>query len=147
MHFTPTDSSLGDLATPSVTWVGKTLDLGSRVGIKFVFDTAKYTGDLPDLSMKVSYTGSNGETKTVTLTEAEIYGTSGNRYSFTFYGLLASELRTVLEVAIYEDDNRISETLRYSAENYASKAGGTALESLTRALFAYSDSAKTYVSK
>jgi hypothetical protein len=147
LTFVATDSYLGDLEMPLVTWVGKTLDLGSKVGMKFVFSTANYSGDIANLSMRVSYAGSNGETKTVTLTGAEAYGSNGYYYSFTFYGLLASELRTVVEVAVYEGDMRLSETLRYSAESYASKTTTGTLADLSKALFAYSDSAKAFFTK
>jgi hypothetical protein len=147
LTFTATDISLGDLASPVIPWVGKTLDLGSKVGMKFVFNAKNYTGDVENLSMKVSYIGSTGETKTVTLTDVEVYSAANKYYSFTFYGLLASELRTVVNVAVYEGATQLTQTLRYSAESYASKTGGTALEPLTRALFAYSDSAKAFFAK
>ena len=147
LTFTATDSFLGDLASPSITWVGKTLDLGSKVGMKFVFNTKNYSGNIADLSMKVTYQGGNGETKTVILTGAEVYNAANKQYSFTFYGLLASELRTIVDVAICEGDTQLSETLRYSAESYAIKTTNTNVESLTRALFAYSDSAKAYFAK
>jgi hypothetical protein len=144
LTFTTTDSFLGDLANPAIPWVGKTLDLGSKVGMKFVFNTKNYSGDISALSMKVSYEGSTGETKTVTLTGAEVYSAANKYYSFTFYGLLASELRTVVDVAIFEGETQLSETLRYSAESYASKTTAGALADLCKALFAYSDSAKAY---
>ena len=147
LNFTATDSKLGDLTNPTITWVGKTLDLASKVGMKFVFNTKSYTGDLANLSMKVTYKNSNGETQTVTLSDIEAYNAANGQYSFTFYGLLASELRTVVDVAIYEGNTQLSETMRYSAETYASKTTGTALEPLTCALFAYSDSAKAYFTK
>lgn len=143
LSFTATDSLHNDLDNPTITWIGKTLNLGSKVGMKFVFNTTNYTGNISDLSMKISYTGSNGRDKTVTLTGTKAYDTSGFRYSFTFNDLLAAELRTPVDVAIYEGDTQLSEALRYSAETYASKTLGTALEPLCRALFAYSDSAKT----
>ena len=146
LTFVATDSYLGDLANPVITWVGKTLDLGSKVGMKFVFNAKSYSGDVSKLSMKVTYQGSNGEEKTVTVTGAEAFGSTVGNYSFTFYGLLAAELRTVVDVAIFDGETQLSETLRYSAETYASKAT-TTLEPLTRALFAYSDSAKSFFSK
>ena len=147
LNFTATDSNLGDLASPVIPWVGKTLDLGSKVGMKFVFNAKNYSGDVANLSMKISYTGSTGEVKTVTVTGAEVYNAANGYYSFTFYGLLASELRTVVDVAIYNGNTQLSETLRYSAESYATKTTGTTLESLTQALFAYSDSAKSFFTK
>ena len=147
LTFTATDSYLGDLASPTITWVGKTLDLGSKVGMKFVFNAKNYSGDLSKLSMKVTYQGSTGETKSVTVTGIEAYNANNKQYSFTFYGLLASELRTIVDVAIYNGNTQLSETLRYSAESYAAKTGNTALAALTKALFAYSDSAKSYFTK
>ncbi len=147
LSFTVTDSYQGDLTSPAITWVGKTLDLGSKVGMKFVFNAKNYSGNVANLSMKVTYQGSTGETKTVTLTGAEVYSAASGYYSFTFYGLLASELRTIVDVAIFEGEAQLSETIRYSAESYASKTIGTALEPLTRALFAYSDSAKAVFAK
>ena len=147
LTFTATDSYLGDLANSTITWVGKTLDLGSKVGMKFVFNAKNYTGDLSKLSMKVTYQGSTGETKSVTVTGIETYNANNKQYSFTFYGLLASELRTIVDVAIYDGNSQLSETLRYSAESYAAKTGTTALAALTKALFAYSDSAKSFFTK
>ena len=147
LTFTATDSYMGDLANPTITWVGKTLDLGSKVGMKFVFDAKNYSGDFSKLSMKVTYMGSNGETKSVTVTGIEAYNAANKQYSFTFYGLLASELRTIVDVAIYDGNTQLSETLRYSAESYAAKTDTTALAALTKALFAYSDSAKAYFNK
>ncbi len=146
LTFTATDSLLGDLDAPMITWVGKTLDLGSKVGLKFVFSTANYSGNLADLSMKVSYQGTNGEAKTVTVTGAETYNAAKGQYSFTFYGLLASELRTVVDVAIFEGDIQLSQTLRYSPETYASKAPST-LPPPTPAPFAYPHSAKAFFTK
>ena len=147
LTFTATDMTLGDTEMPFITWVGKTLDLGSKVGLKFVFNTDNYFGDPESLVMLITYTGNNGETKTMSLTGAETYNAAKNQYSFTFYGLLASELRTAVDVAIYADGLQLTETLRYSAESYAAKSGTTALAALTKALFAYSDSAKAYFNK
>ena len=147
LSFAKTDSFLGDVENPAVTWVGKTLDLGSKVGMKFVFNAANYTGDISALSMKVSYKGGNGEMKTVVLTGAEAYNVSRGYYAFTFYGLLASELRTVVDVAIFEGDIQLSESLRYSPESYAFGNTEGALAPLCKALFAYSDSAKAFFTK
>ena len=127
--------------------MGKTLDLGSKVGMKFVFNAKNYSGDIANLTMKVSYQGSNGEPKTVILTNAEVYNATNSYYSFTFYGLLASELRTVVDVAVFEGETQLTQTLRYSAESYASKNTTGALGNLCKALFAYSDSAKAYFTK
>ena len=59
----------------------------------------------------------------------------------------AAEAAKKVEIVVYEGNTRLSETMRYSAETYASNTIGKPLESLTRALFAYSDSAKAYFAK
>ena len=146
LTFTRTDSLLGDLPNPKISWVGKALDLGSKVGIKFVFNTKNYSGSVANLSMKVSYIGGTGETKTTTLTGAKAYGSNGYYYSFTFYGLLASELRTIVDATIFEGETQLSDTLRYSAESYAANSTIGNLASLCKALFTYSDSARTFFS-
>ena len=147
LSFVSMGGNLGDLNEPKITWVGKTLDLGSKVGMKFVFDATNYSGNIADLTMEVSYVGSNYEIKTVILTGAEAYNASRGYYSFTFYGLLASELRTIVDVAVYEGHIRLSETLRYSAESYAAANTTGVLAPLCKALFAYSDSAKAFFAK
>ena len=87
------------------------------------------------------------ELKTVILTGPETYNADRGYYSFTFYGLLASELRTVVDVAVYEGETQLGETLRYSAESYAATNQIASLIPLCKALFAYSDSAKAYFAK
>lgn len=147
MSVTETDRVSQQVSDPFVTWVGKTLLLDSKVGVKFVFSTANYSGDVSGLSMRVSYQNYNGETKTATLTGAETYSAANKMYSFTFSGLLAAELRSVLTVAIYEGDMQLSDTLQYSMETYAAKTTGTTLGTLSRAVLAYSDAAKAYFTK
>ena len=134
---------LSDLASPTITWVGKTLDLSSKVTVKYVFDLNSYMGDPADLSLKVSYVDISGETLETTIVGAEPYGTSGSRYSISFDGLLAAELRAVVDAAVYVGDTRLSQTLRYSPDTYGNDKTGT-LGDLCKALFAYSDSAKAY---
>ena len=147
LRFNGENIHTGDLANPVITWLGKTLDLGSKVGLKFVFNAKNYSGNVENLSLWVSYKGGNGETKTVTLTDITAFNAYLGQYSFTFYGLLASELRTVVEVAVYEGEIQLSETLRYSAESYAAVNTTGKLAPLCKALFAYSDSAKTFFAK
>jgi hypothetical protein len=52
-----------------------------------------------------------------------------------------------VDVEIYRGKPQVSETLRYSAESYASKNTSGALANLFKALFAYSDSAKAYFTR
>ncbi len=146
--FSNTDYFKEDLANPSISWVGKTLMLDSKVGIKYVFNVANYTGDLSELSLRVSYHSNSGEEKSVVLTDFEAYNSARGYYCFTFYGLLAAELRQTMEVAVYRGEEQLSKTMVYSAASYGSNPGVTGnLKTLSQALFAYSDAALKQFSK
>ncbi len=134
---------LADLQAPAVTWVGKALDLDSKVCLKYVFTPATYTGAVEDLVLKVRYVNHSGEAVEVILTDPVLYNSAMNSYAFTFDGLLAAELRTVLDAAVYAGDTRLSQTLRYSPDTYGNGKTGQLL-TLCKALFAYSDTAKAY---
>ena len=134
---------LSDLETPTVQWVGKALDLDSKVAVKYIFTAEGYDGSIEELYLKVSYVNRNGQLTTETVTGAQIYDSAKERYSFTFDGLLAAELRSVVDAAIYRGDTRLSQTLRYSPDTYGNNKTGQLLN-LCKALFAYADSAKAY---
>ena len=137
------NSLMDDVDIPDITWVGKSLSLESKVVVKFIFDTTAYSGKVEDLTLRITYANYAGETKTVTLTDPTPYSTVAGRCSFDFDGLLAAELRTVADVAIFAGETQVSSTLRYSADTYGNGKTGTLL-ALCKALFAYSDSAKAY---
>ena len=132
-----------DLASPAVSWVGKSLTLDSKVSVKFVFDASAYAGSVDDLSLVVTYKDYAGKTVTLPVGEPLVYNSAREQYSFTFDGLLAAELRTVLYVAIYEDETQISATMEYSPAAYGEGKSGPLLN-LCKALLAYSDAAKAY---
>ena len=134
---------LNDLSGAKVTWAGKALDLASKVTMKFIFAPGTYEGDPESLSLRLTFAGINGETKTMTLTGAELYNADRGLYSFTFEGLLAAELRTVVSAQIFDGDVPVSATLQYSADTYGNNKPGT-LGDLCKALFAYSDSAREF---
>ncbi len=141
--FGNTNKVLNDLEDAPITWVGKVLNLQSKVALKFVFNTAGYSGNLDDLNLRVSYTDIEGKTVTATVKELESYNAAGGLYAFSFDGLLAAELRSVVSVQIYAGNVPVSCTLQYSADTYGNNKTGTLLD-LCKALFAYSDSAKVY---
>ena len=132
--------TLNDLDAPTVTWAGKALNLESKVALKYVIDTSAYKGDLKDLSLRLSYVDYLGQTQTAVVSELEVYGAGENRYAFSFDGLLAAELRSVVSAAVYSGDAQVSPTLRYSADTYGNNRTGQLL-TLCKALFAYSDTA------
>ena len=141
--FGNTNMVLEDLENAPVTWAGKSLTLDSKVCLKFVFDPKNYTGEIGDLTLKVSYEDMTGATKTVILENPELYNASRGYYAFTVDTLLAAELRTVVSVQVFSGETPVSATLQYSADTYGNNKTGTLLD-LCKALFAYSDSAKRY---
>ena len=141
--FGNTNQVLADLANPSVTWVGKTLDLDSKVCPKFIFSVASYQGTLSDLSLHVSYKDIYGEPMELILTDIQAYKADRGFYAFCVDSLLASELREVLSVQIYAGTTPVSPTLLYSVDTYGMGKTGALLD-LCKALFAYSDSARAY---
>ena len=74
---------------------------------------------------------------------AELYNESKGLYAFTFDGLLAAELRTVLRVQVMEGETPLSSTLEYSPDTYGNGKANP-LGYLCKALFAYSDAAKAF---
>ncbi|MBR4309264.1 MAG: hypothetical protein IKT58_06690 [Oscillospiraceae bacterium] len=145
LTFGNVNEDLKDLDNAPIAWAGKSLNLESKVCLKFVFKTTGYTGELSDLSLRVSYEDRNNETKIVTLTKTEVYNEAAQLYSFTVDSLLAAELRSVVSVQIYAGDTSVSTTLRYSPDTYGNGKTGALLE-LCKALFSYSDAAKAYFS-
>ena len=141
--FGNTNNLLGDLENAPVTWAGKALDLASKVTLQFVFNPGSYGDRVEALTLRLTYTTIEGETKTLTLEGATLYNAQQGLYCFSFDGLLAAELRTVVCARIYEGDTPVSCTLEYSADTYGNNKPGT-LGELCKALFAYSDSAKGF---
>ncbi len=132
----------GDLTAPVITWVGKALNLDSKVTVRFAFSTANYSGDPTELTLRIRYINYQGEEVEQILSDPQVYG-SADRYAFSFDGLLAGELRTAISATVYEGETQLSNTLHYSPDTYGNNKTG-ALGTLCKALFAYSDSAKSY---
>ncbi|MBR4308759.1 MAG: hypothetical protein IKT58_04095 [Oscillospiraceae bacterium] len=141
--FGNTNEILGDPEAFPIRWVGKTMLLDSKVSLKFVFDPSAYMGELSALRLRVSYEDIYGTSKSLTVEGAELYSQSAGLYAFTFDGLLAAELRSVLQVQITEGDRPLSCTMKYSPDTYGQGKTGL-LGELCKGLFAYSDSAKAY---
>ncbi len=142
ISFGNNNTILDDLDVPRITWAGKSLNLESKVILKFVIDVSAYSGNAEDLTLRISYKDHAGEDQVVYLTDPVSYGTD-TRYAFDFDGLLAAELRTVVEAAVFAGETQVSATLRYSADTYGNNKTGDLL-TLCKALFAYSDAAKAY---
>ncbi|MBR6826015.1 MAG: hypothetical protein IKM59_05655, partial [Oscillospiraceae bacterium] len=141
--FGNTNRVLNDLDNAPITWVGKSLNMESKVELKYVFNPAGYEGDPHSLVLRVSYEDINGNAKTLSIAEPELYSGSTELYVFTLDTLLAAELRAIVSVQIFAGDTPVSATLEYSADTYGNNKKGALLE-LCKALFAYSDSARAY---
>ena len=139
------NKNLNDVANASVTWLGKTLILDSKVTVKYVANISKFSGKASDLSLRVRYTDINGGAKEVIITEGEMYNNNANYYAFTFDKLTAAELRTVMSVAVYNGNTQVSETMQFSVDTYGNNITGTLL-TLCKAMLAYSDAAKAQFS-
>ena len=134
---------LEDLNDPTVTWVGKSLILDSKVTLKFVIDARAFAGDPTALRLRVIYKNTAGEEVTAWVEGAQVYQADKNRYSFDFDGLLAAELRSTVSVAIFHEDTRLSTTQEYSVSTYGNGKNGQLL-AVCQALMAYSDLAKAF---
>jgi len=132
-----------ELEAPTVTWAGKALDLQSKVGVKFIVDLKNYQGQAQELSLALSYMDQGGQTQTLTIEDIEVYKEADSLYAFSFYGLLAAELRTSVTVQVMAGDTPVSNSLSYSADTYGNNKTGQLLE-VCKTLFAYSDSALAY---
>ncbi len=141
--FGNTNSVGSELSDPVIVWEGKSLDLSTKVGLNFIFSVKDPTVSVEDLSLRITYTNSNGEESSATITGATVYNAAQGYYTFYFSDLLAAELRSVLTVQVYEGDTPLSCTMTYSADTYGANKTG-ALAELCKALFAYSDSAKAF---
>ena len=144
--FGNTSLELGFDPNPAVVWVGKALDLNSKVGIRYIVDLSNYTGDIADLTLRVSYTDIYGVYRTAVVGAPELYRASDNLYAFTFSGLLAAELRTEVTATVFVKDSAVSNDLIYCADTYGNGKTGK-LGDVCKALFAYSDSAKAFFAK
>ena len=132
-----------DLENAPVTWVGKALNLDSKVELKFIFDPLNYGGDLADLHLQVAYTDVKGDPVSLSVEHWDVYDESMGYYSFTLDTLLAAELRTLVSAQIFAGTQPVSCTLQYTPDTYGNNKTGP-LGDLCKALFAYSDSAKAY---
>ncbi len=141
--FGNTNRVLNDMENAPITWAGKSLNLESKVALKFVFNPSGYEGDLSELSLRISYEGIGGNIKILTLEKPELYNQAMGVYAFTLDTLLAAELRTIVSAQIYVGETPISATLQYSPDTYGNGKSGNLLD-LCKALFAYSDSARAY---
>ena len=137
------NTTVGDIAGSSVSFAGKALALDSKVTIKYIVNLANYTGKIEDLTLRITYTDINGETKSAAITGPVVYNAANKQYAFDFDGLLAAELRQTVSAAVYSGTTRLTGVMQYSASTYGNNKTG-ALRTLCQALIANSDAARDY---
>ncbi len=141
--FNNNKADLGDFENPSIKWMGRVLNLDSKVEVKFVFTVTDPSINVEDLSAKITYVNYKGETVTVTVNNAEVYNEAMGYYAFSFDSLLAAELRAVMNTVVYNGDTRVSTTSTYSVDTYGNGKTGALLD-VCKAMIAYSDTALAY---
>lgn len=146
LTFGNTNNILTDVPNPTITWEGKSLSLESKVVLRYIANLSNYEGDPANLTLKVTYTNSAGQTVITEGNAPVIFNESKGWYAFDFAELPAAELRAVLSVAVYEGQTQVSPTVEYSVDTYCNNKTGT-LGDLCKALMAYSDSAAAYFTK
>ncbi len=141
--FGSSNKDMNDISDPTISWVGKSLDLNSKVTLKYIIDATGFKAEVSDLCLHVSYINNDGQTVSHIVTDIVSYDPNRNWYAFEMDSLLAAELRTVVSAAVYSEETQVSTTMVYSADTYGNNKSGDLL-TLCKALFAYSDSAKAF---
>ena len=141
--FNQVNSTLGDVENPTVTWVSKTLNLESKVGVKFIVNLTNFVGDPSTLEFRYSYDDYMGVTQTGVISGATLYYEERNFYSFEIDCLLAAELRSMITGAVYCDGVQVSESTVFTPDSYANNRTGDLL-TLCKALMSYSDTALVF---
>ncbi len=141
--FGQNNEEINDVLDASVLWAGKTLNLESKIAVKFIVDLSQSKHDPNELTLRVSYTNYKGEPVEAEIKGATLYHEAKQYYAFELDTLLAAEMRCVLRAAVYHGDVKVSPTLIYSADSYANGRSGELL-ALCKALMAYSDTALAF---
>ncbi|MBR2934417.1 MAG: hypothetical protein IKB79_02420 [Oscillospiraceae bacterium] len=125
--------------TPAVSWNGATLILGDSITMRFKVQSE----DLSGLELKIR--SESGRTWTLTPGEFEAISTEDNMYYVYFNGLKAGEMREPIYLTFCNGDTKVSDTVCYSVESYASaKQDDADVGSLVKAMMCYGDSAEAY---
>ncbi len=153
-YATPTVPALTDNRAVSGTangleLKGITLLMQEKIAIKYYFTHKNYTGKMSDLTMKVTYVDSNGQTQTSEIT-GDKFTTNGDSYAVVFDELNPTQLHTVCTAEVFDKDGKkVSQTVTYSAASYAARklADGKTNEKfakLLREMMKYGDSSANY---
>lgn len=128
-----------------------TLELRERVTILYAFNLSDYSGAVSDLQLVITWQDENGTAQSAAIDGSDFVQSPG-RYTVTFDGLNAAQMRTVCtaELRQKQDGRLVSDTVHYSIESYAaSKASdpNALLRELTVAMLRYGDATAAFCSK
>lgn len=158
-YATQTDPTLGSCRNlirntgATVGFKSCSLSLNERVTINYYLNLTNYTGDVSDLEAHVSFTDIDGKQKTVVVDSAKFVQkqhTDGKIYTVVpFAGLDARQMRTSCTCEVFSKTShaRVSDTVVYSIESYASVQSAAVdqnLVSLIYAMMKYGDAAAAY---
>jgi hypothetical protein len=143
VEFEKADRISEEITDPTVPWEGKSLVLDSKITLRFVVNLSDYDGDPKNLSLRIRYRDVDWFMQEKWVEECVPYGDREGLYTFDFSGLLAAEMRTELELQVYESGKAVSHTRLSTAASYGNNKEGDLL-TLCQALMAYSDAAAAY---
>ncbi len=138
--FNDHNRNVEDVKDPVVKWVGVSLDLRSRVTLRYIVDLTDYTGSLEDLHLNVNYTDIHGGEYWRVIPRLEVFDEEKNWYAFdvSYFGL--AEMRTVLTAQVYESGALpVTCSKEYSIDTYCNGKSGL-LGDLCASMIAMSDS-------
>ena len=148
-------TSLTDPAEATVTFRRCSLNLEEVIAINFYLNLSRYSGDIDDLELRVTYTDAAGTQKTDTVDgatfELRVDGNEQN-YIAKLSTLKAKQMRIVLTAEVFSKsgDCRLSNTLTYSIESYVKSMQSSSNETLVNlvdCVLKYGDSAYRYFPK
>ncbi len=136
---------LSDNPNETVYWMNGTLVISDIVAIRVAFNASEFDGDHSQLNLRGAYLDCFGQLQEFVIANEQMQS-SGSGYCFTMEDFAVTQMRSIIEFAIYAGDEQVSATLRYSVESYCANQSGD-LRDLCRAMLAYSDSARRYATQ
>ena len=135
------------LKDSKVELIGRSLALNERVEVNFYFDLKDYHTD--DVYAVITYINCKGKTEHIVV-DGKDFGGTDNRAKITLSTLNAREMRTQIEIQLYDaqTNESISHDYAYSIEQYVasalSKNIDANLRAMLEAMIKFGDSAEAY---
>lgn len=123
---------------PSVIWKGAGLNLQDSVNMRFKIET----DDIEDISVKVTT-----DTGLQWIIYSDAFETTEGGYYVFFDGLNVGQMREAVYLTVYDNNEIVSNTIRYSIESYAfskQDSGDESLSVLLLAMMKYGNSVYAY---